>query len=133
MFKQETGITISIKPVPYLENLFLYFCKSKYALQLICKRYRCSYKFHGRSRFMDGLCTTNVDGVFSSSCKHLHPKQLELKLEHQEEHVTFLDFCVTIEDNTFVYNLFEKGTSLLSLLYVCLICRIMLHHQCSMD
>ena len=38
----------------------------------------------------------------------IYPNQLKLKLEHQSEHVTFLDFDTTIEDNLFVYKLFDK-------------------------
>ena len=56
----------------------------------------------GHSRFIDDLCTITDDGEFSSSYKHIYPRQLELRLEHQGEHATFLYLDVTIEDNIFV-------------------------------
>ena len=67
-----------------------------------------AYKFHGTSRFVDDLCTINDDGEFSSSYKYICLKQLELKLEHQGEHATFLDLDTTIEDSIFAYKLSDK-------------------------
>ena len=46
-------------------------------------------------------------GEFSSSCKYMNPKQLKLKLEHQGKHAT-IGLDITIEDNIFVDNLFDK-------------------------
>ena len=57
--------------------------ESKYVQQLISKRSPHTYKFHGKSRFIDNLSTMNDDGEFFSSCKYIYPKQLKLKLEHQ--------------------------------------------------
>ena len=51
---------------------------------------------------MDGLCTKNDDGEFSSRCKYIYPKKLKLKLEHQGDHAIFLDLDITIENNIFV-------------------------------
>ena len=133
MFKQEIGIPVSINPHPYWINLFLYLFESKYVQQLISKGYPCSYKFHGRCRFMDGLCTINNDRVFSSSYKYLDTKQLELKLQHQEKDKTFLDLDISAEDIYLYISFWIKGTSSLSLLYVCHISRAMFHHQYSMD
>ena len=65
-------------------------------------------KFRGTSRFLDDLWTINNDDEFSSSCKYIYLRQLELKLEHQGEHATFLYLDVTVEDNIFVYELFDK-------------------------
>ena len=99
---------MGIGPAPYWENLFLYFLVSKYVQQLISKVYPRAYNFHGASRFIDNLCTINHDGEFSSSYKYICPKQLELKLEHQDEPAKFLDLDITIDDNVFVYKLFDK-------------------------
>ena len=60
-----------------------------------------AYRFHGTSKFIEDFCTINDDGEFSSSYKYIYPKQLELKLEHQGEHATFLDLDTAIEDNIF--------------------------------
>ena len=82
--------------------------ESKYVQQLIFKGSPCAYKFHGTSRFIDDPCTENDDGEFSPSYKYIYSKQLELKLKHQVEHVTFLNLNITIVDNIFVYKLFDK-------------------------
>ena len=134
---------MGIDPALNWSSLFSYFLSQiKCLQQLICKGYPHAYKFHGTSRFIDNLCTINVNGEFSSS----YPKQLGTKLWHQREQfpgdlVTFTKkalmenffFCaVTIEDNIFVYKLFEKRDNFLSLLYICLICRAIFYHQYSM-
>ena len=70
------------------------------------------------SRFIDDLCTINVDGEFSSSNKFIYPKQLQLKLEHQEEHAKFLNLdIIYLYISVFIY--LTKWTSFLSLLHVC--------------
>ena len=48
------------------------------------------------------------DSEFSSLHEYNYPKKLELKLEYQGEHTTFLDLDITAEENIFVYKLFEK-------------------------
>ena len=109
MFKQEIGILMDIDPAPYWANFFLYIFESKYVQQLISKASPRTYKFHGTSRFIDDLCTINDDGEFFFFIQiYLAPKILELKLEHQGEHATFLDLEITIADNVFIYKLFNK-------------------------
>ena len=99
---------MSIDPAPYWTKLLLYFFVSKYVHQLISKRYPRAYKFYGTSRFINDLCKENDDSKFSSSCKYIYPKQSELNLEHQEEHATFLDLDLTIENNISTHKLFDK-------------------------
>ena len=67
-----------------------------------------TFKFNGTLTFIDDLCTINDDSEFFSSYKYIYPKQLELKLEHQEEHATFLDLDITVANNIFVYKLFDE-------------------------
>ena len=40
--------------------------------------------------------------------KYIYVKQLELKLEYQVEHATFMDLDIKIEDDIFLYNFFDK-------------------------
>ena len=40
--------------------------------------------------------------------KDIYPPELELKIEHQGGHATFLDLDITIKDDIFVYKLFDK-------------------------
>ena len=99
---------MGIDSAPYQANLFLYFFESRYVTQVISKGSPRAYKLYGTSRFIDDLCTTNDDGEFSSSYKYIYPKQLELKLKHRGEHANFLDLDIPIEDNVFVFKLFDK-------------------------
>ena len=43
---------------------------------------------HDTSEFIDDLCTANENADFPSFRK-IYPKELELKVEHQEKHKTF--------------------------------------------
>ena len=65
------------------------------------------------------------DSEFSSLHEYNYPKKLELKLEYQGEHTTFLDLDITAEENIFVYKLFEKFPFFI----VCLISQAIFHHQ----
>ena len=107
-YHENSSVPVSIEAAPYWGNLFLCLFQSKYAQQLISKRSSPAYKFHGISRFIDEPCTINDGGDFSSSYKYIYHKQLELKLERQGDHATFLDLNLTVEDNIFVYKLFDK-------------------------
>ena len=107
-YHQKSSVPIGIEAAPYWGKLFLCLFQSKYAQQLISKRSSWAYKFHGISRFIDEPSTINDGGDFSSSYKYIYHKQLELKLERQGDHATFLDLNLTVEDNIFVYKLFDK-------------------------
>ena len=48
-------------------------------------------------RLINKLCKINDDNKFSSSYEYIYPKQLQLKLEHQGEHATFLDYDITTD------------------------------------
>ena len=41
----------------------------------------------------------------------IYPKDLELKVDHQSEHATFLNLDITIKEGMFVYKLFDKRDS----------------------
>ena len=108
MFKQKIDIPMGIDPFPYWANLFLDFFESQYVRELMSKGFPHAYKFHGTSRLIGDLCKINDDGKFSYSYRYIYLKQLELKLEHQGEYATFLNLNITIEDNVFVYQIFDK-------------------------
>ena len=75
------------------------------------------------------LCAINDNVEFFSSFRKICPKELELKVEHQEKHAIFLDLDITIEDDFFVYKLFDKKNKFQTLLFACLIYRVILHHK----
>ena len=93
---------------PFWANLFLYHFESKYVQLLISSGSDKAYRFHATSRFIDDLIAINDSDEFSKCFKNIYPAQLELKLEHQGQHATFLDLDITIKDGVFVYKLFDK-------------------------
>ena len=108
VLKQDIGIPMGIDPAQFWANLFLYFFESKYVKQLISNGSCKAHKYHGVSRFIDDLCAINYDKKFLTSCKNIYPMKLELKVEHQGNHTSFLDLDIKIEDSVLVYKLFDK-------------------------
>ena len=108
VLKQDIGIPMGIDPAPFWANLFLYFFESKFVQSLISLGSTRAYHFHSVGRFIDDLCAINDREEFLSSYKEIYPPELELKIEHQGTHATFLDLDITIKDYIFVYKLFDK-------------------------
>ena len=48
------------------------------------------------------------ENEFLTSFKIMYPKELDLKSEHQGDHVSFLDPDIKVEDSVFVYKSFDK-------------------------
>ena len=48
------------------------------------------------------------DNEFLTSFRNISPKELDLKVERQGNHVSFLDFEIKVEDSVFVYKTFDK-------------------------
>ena len=79
-----------------------YFFESKYIKKLISNGSSKAYKYHGISRFIDDdLCAINDDNEFLTSFTNICSKELELKVEHQGNHASFLDLDIKIEDSAF--------------------------------
>ena len=64
--------------------------------------------YHGASRFIDDLCAINDGREFGISYKDIYPDELELKVEHQGQHASFLSLDINIVDARFVYKLYHK-------------------------
>ena len=61
------------------------------------------------SNFFDIKTLSRKDsGDFGKSFREIYPPELELKVENQGNHATFLDLDITIVDGLFVYKLFDK-------------------------
>lgn len=108
VFKQNIGIPMGIDPAPFWANLFLYDFEHKFIKNLISTGSDLVFKFHSAKRFIDDLCSLNDGGAFGEHFRHIYPIELELKLEHQGNHASFLDLDITIEDGMFVYKLYDK-------------------------
>ena len=108
IFKQDIGIPMGIDPAPFWANLFLYSYESKYIQSLVSEGSPLVYKFSGTRRFIDDLCALNDGEEFAKHCKEIYPAELDLKVEHQGSHASFLDLDITVVDGTFVYKMYDK-------------------------
>ena len=106
--KQMVGIPMGIDPAPFWANLFLYSYEEKYISSLIYSDKVKARHFHSTKRFIDDLCALNDGGEFGRSFLDIYPSELELKVENQGTHATFLNLDITIKDGIFVYKLFDK-------------------------
>ena len=107
-FKQDIGIPMGIDPAPFWANLFLYKYEKEFVDKLISEKSTRAYLYGNTGRFIDDLCAINDRSDFKDSHKQIYPEELELKLEHSGLHATFLDLDITIQENIFVYKLFDK-------------------------
>ena len=102
---------MGIDPALFWINLFLYFCEEEYILSLIsCDKIKTRH-FHSTKHLIDDLCAINDCREFGKSFCDIYPKELELKVEHQGDQVTFLNLDMTIKEGTFIYKLFDKRDS----------------------
>ena len=62
--------------------------------QLIWNGSSKAYNHHRISRFTDDLCAINDANDFLTLFKNIFPKELELKVEHQGNNASFLDFDI---------------------------------------
>ena len=115
---------MGIDPAPFWANLFLYSFESKFVQSLISLGSTRACHFHSVGRFIDDLCAINDREELLSSHKDIYPPELELKIEHQGGHATFLDLDITIKDGIFVYKLFDKRDAFHFSLFVCHISRV---------
>ena len=65
--------------------------------------------FHSSKCFIDDLY--NDGGQIGRSICEIYSKELELKVEHQDDYATFSNLDITIEEATFLYKLFNKRDS----------------------
>ena len=82
---------MSFDPAPFWADVFLYLFESKYMKQLILNGSSKVYKYHGVSIFIDNLFVTNDGNDF---LKNMYHKELELRVEHQGDHASFLDLDI---------------------------------------
>ena len=109
--RQCIGIPMGIDPAPFWANLFLSSYEEEYMSTLISSDLTKAKRFHSTKRFIDDLCAINDGGEFGRSYLDIYPKELELKIEHQGEHASFLNLDITIKEGIFVYKLFDKRDS----------------------
>ena len=64
--------------------------------------------FHSTKSFIDDLCALNDRTLFEKVHGDIYPKELEFKKEHSGSHGTFLNLDITVQNNIFVYKLYDK-------------------------
>ena len=72
--------------------------ESKYIKQLISNGLSETYEYDAVSRFTGDLRAINDDNEFLTSFKNIYPEELDLKVERQGNHVSFLDLDIKTED-----------------------------------
>jgi len=111
VLRQVIGIPMGIDPAPFWANLFLYYYEEQFMKTLISSDKVKARRFHATKRFIDDLCAINDGDAFQHSFKDIYPKELELKLEHSGVQASFLNLDIKIQDNKFIYKLFDKRDS----------------------
>ena len=108
VFLQSIGIPMGIDPAPFWANLYLYHFESLFVTKLSrTDRFR-GFKFRNCFRFIDDACSINDSNEFENSYIDIYPKDLQLKCEHKGDHATFLELDIKIQDDIFVYKLYDK-------------------------
>ena len=99
---------MGIDPAPFWANLYLYTYENEFMTKTIANDKQRAKKFHATKRFIDDLCGINDGGEFGLSHNEIYPKELELKLEHTGNRASFLNLDITIENDKFIFKLFDK-------------------------
>ena len=93
---------------PFGANLFLYTYEHDYIKKLIKEDRVKAKHFHSTFRFNDDTCSINDGGEFGRVFKDIYPNELELKVEHEGDSASFLNLDIRVEENQYVYNLYDK-------------------------
>ena len=109
--KQAIGIPVGIEPAPFLANLFLYYYEVEYMSSVISSDEIKARHFHSTKDFIDDLCAINDGGEFGRFIVKYIQRSLNLTLNIKDDHDTFLNLDITIEEGTFIYKLIDKRDS----------------------
>ena len=101
--KQAICIPMRIDTAPFWATIFYGFMKKSLISSDKIKR------------FINDLCAVNDGGEFGRSICDIYPKQVEIKVDLQCDHATFLNLDITIKEGTLMYNVFNKSDSTLCL------------------
>ena len=102
------GIPMAIGPAPFWTNPFLCNYEPKYIINLIRTNKLRGRRFHSTFRFIDDFFALNYGGEFGKGFLEIYPAKLELKMEHNGSHETFLDLDVSIDKCKFIHKMFDK-------------------------
>ena len=90
-------------PSPFWANLYLYNYEYKYIIALLRTNKLGGRRFHNTFRFIDDLCALNDGCEFGKAFLEKYPTELELNVEHNGSHTTFLDLDIYIDREKFIF------------------------------
>ena len=94
---QTVDIPIGTDPVQFRAILYLCNYDSKYITNLAQRTNKLrGRRFHSTFWYIDDLCALNDGGEFGKDFLETYPTELELKVEHNGSHKTFLDLDMSI-------------------------------------
>ena len=71
--------------------------------------------FYNTELFIDNLCALNDGGKFGKAFREIYPAKLELKVEHNGSHATFVDLDISTDKGKLIYKMFDKRDAFISL------------------
>ena len=111
VYRQKIGIPMGSDPAPFMANLFLYPYESEYVKKVQKENIFVARRFRNTFRFIDDLVAINDDGEFERCYEDIYPQELELKKEHGNTNVSFLDLNIVIQGRIFQTSLYDKRDS----------------------
>lgn len=94
-----SAVPVTLLPVP--------FHHVKYITNLITNKLW-GRRFHCTFRFTDDLCALNDGCKFGKAFLEIYPTDLELKVENNCSHATFLDVDISVDKGKFLCKIFDK-------------------------
>ena len=109
IYRQIIGVPMGCDCAPFLANLYLFFYEYKYVSELMSVDSRLKSFFKYNCRYIDDLCTPNGIENFDEVCKEIYPECMILERTNLcSQNVTFLDLNISVEDNKFTTQLYDK-------------------------
>ena len=97
ILRQVIGIPMGSDPVPFFDNLFLFFYESRWLKSIKNTNYGVARKFGNIFRFIDDLIAINDGNEFENHYNAIDPSELILKKENSSHtETTFLDLHLCI-------------------------------------
>ena len=97
IFRQIIGIPMWADPAPCIANLFLYLYENRFLNKLKKEDLWRARKLRHVFRFIDDLITLNDDDEFLRSYLDIYPKEMELKVKHQNtQKASHLEFLAVV-------------------------------------
>ena len=112
IFRQTIGIPMGSDPAPFFANLFLAYYEAKWVKDNVNHNYAKVKSLFNTFRYIDDLNTLNDNSVFSQHISEIYPPELVLNKENSSTtSATYLDLDITITNNQFQYQLYDKRTA----------------------